>query len=81
LPQHHPPHAGQRVLFIGDLGRDFRPSALNNGGATTMAVGEEGGGEVTTMALGEEGSTAMEVGRGPTPLERALELFVHDFVR
>lgn len=45
--------------FIGDLGRDFRPDALNKGndagGATTMAVGEEGGGEVTTMAVGEEG--------------------------
>ena len=58
-------------LFISDLGRDFRPDALNNGndtgkvttmavgeeggGATTLAVGEEGGGEVTSMAVGEEG--------------------------
>ena len=35
-------------LFISDLGRDFRPDALNNGNATgnmtTMAVKEESGG-------------------------------------
>jgi len=58
-----------RSLFISDLGRDFRPDALNKGndklttmavgeeggGATTLAVGEDGGGEVTSMAVGEEG--------------------------
>jgi len=55
-------------LFIRDLGRDFHPDALNRpddtGGLTTMAVGEEGGGDVTTMAVGEEGGdvTTMAVG-------------------
>jgi len=56
-------------LFIPDLGKDFRPDALNSrndtGNVTTMAVGEEGGGEVTTMAVGEEGGgdvTTMALG-------------------
>jgi hypothetical protein len=98
-------------LFISDLGRDFRPDALNcrhdSGGATTMAVGEEGGGELTTMAVGEEGGgevTTMAVGeegggevttmalgeegcngagldRGPTKLERLVELFIRELGR
>ena len=85
-------------LFISDLGRDFRPDALNcrhdSGGATTMAVGEEGGGELTTMAVGEEGGgevTTMALGeegcngagldRGPTKLERLVELFIRELGR
>ena len=72
-------------LFISDLGRDFRPDALNcrhdSGGATTMAVGEEGGGEVTTMALGEEGCNGAGLDRGPTKLERLVELFIRELGR
>jgi hypothetical protein len=85
-------------LFINDLGRDFRPDVLNKGNdtgnlttlavgeegggeVTTMALGEEGGGEVTTMALGEESSTAPEIGGQPRRLEDLLELFIRDFGR
>jgi len=50
------------------------------GEVTTMAVGEEGGGEVTTMALGEEGCNGAGLDRGPTKLERLVELFIRELV-
>ena len=51
------------------------------GEVTTMAVGEEGGGEVTTMALGEEGCNGAGLDRGPTKLERLVELFIRELGR